>query len=67
MDAPGVVVVPGVVSEAKASEYVSRAHDWLESFDLGYRRTEPSTWKQANLRQSLPCSLRQPPSLAHVD
>lgn len=45
----GVAVLPGVISKDKAAAYVSRAHDWLESFDLGYDRADPSTWKIEHL------------------
>lgn len=37
-------MVPNVIPAKKAKEYVSKAHDWLESFNLGYARNDPSTW-----------------------
>lgn len=45
----GVVVVPDVLTKDKAAGYVARAHDWLEHFDIGYNRDDPSTWKLENL------------------
>nr|AOR51877.1 phytanoil-CoA dioxygenase [Phaffia rhodozyma] len=45
----GWVVVPNVIPDDRAREYVSRAHDFLESFNLGYNRDDPSTWNLSSL------------------
>lgn len=46
------MVIKGVVPPARAAEYASRAHDWLESFDLGYKRDDPKTYLADNLPTS---------------
>jgi len=46
---PGFAVVPNVLSEEKAAAYVDQCYDWLESFDLGYKRDDPSTYKLENI------------------
>jgi len=38
-----------MITEEKAAEYVDKAHAWLEGFNLGYKRSDPSTYHSANL------------------
>ncbi|KIY61171.1 hypothetical protein CYLTODRAFT_384793 [Cylindrobasidium torrendii FP15055 ss-10] len=45
----GYVVVPGVLDQAKCDEYIDRMHFWLESFGLGYKRSDSDTWKKEML------------------
>jgi len=46
----GFVVIKGVVSKEKAlGYYANAAEDWLEGFNLGYKRDDPSTWNVKNL------------------
>jgi len=45
----GYVVVKNVISEERAAYYVEQMHEWLESFGLGYSRSDPSTWKPENV------------------
>lgn len=45
----GWVVLPGAIPSANAKSYVSAAQDWLESFNLGYKRDDKSTHLAANL------------------
>ena len=45
----GFVVVKNVVSAEKAEGYVQAAHEWLEGFQLGYKRDDQSTWRVKNL------------------
>ncbi len=40
----GYVVVKNVIPKERADEYVSRAYDWLEGFNLGFDRNDRSTW-----------------------
>jgi hypothetical protein len=42
-------VVRNVITPEKAAGYVDEAHKWLEGFNLGYKRDDPSTWHKANL------------------
>lgn len=44
LDKDGFVVIPGVVSEEKASQYESRFFDWLEALNPNIKRTDKSTW-----------------------
>ncbi len=39
----GYAVIKGVVPRERCAEYVEDIHEWLESFDLGYNRDDPST------------------------
>jgi hypothetical protein len=45
----GFAVVPNVIPEGKAAEYVQQCYDWLEIFELGFKRDDPSTFKPENL------------------
>ncbi|KAF9043649.1 hypothetical protein BDZ89DRAFT_1059571 [Hymenopellis radicata] len=45
----GWAVVPGVLAKDKCDAYITRMHAWLESFGLGYKREDPSTWDMSNL------------------
>ncbi|KAF4540680.1 Phytanoyl- dioxygenase [Lasiodiplodia theobromae] len=45
----GFVVVKGVLSQEKASSYVDRMFQWLESFPFGFKRDDPSTWNANHL------------------
>ncbi|KAM0751007.1 hypothetical protein T439DRAFT_325165 [Meredithblackwellia eburnea MCA 4105] len=45
----GYAVIPGVLSPERSAEYRSRAMDWLESWDRGFKRDDPSTWGQEHL------------------
>ncbi|KZO90876.1 hypothetical protein CALVIDRAFT_489806, partial [Calocera viscosa TUFC12733] len=42
-------VVKGVISKEKAAEYAVKGDDWLEGFNLGYKRDDRSTWNVKNL------------------
>lgn len=39
----------GVISKEKAAEYALAGEDWLEGFNLGYKRDDPSTWDVKHL------------------
>jgi hypothetical protein len=43
------VVIPSVISEAKAAEYVDRMYKWLEGFGKGFKGDDRSTWKVENM------------------
>jgi len=45
------VVVKGAVSREKAAEYAKKGEDWLEGFNFGYKRDDPSTWDVKKLPQ----------------
>lgn len=45
----GFVVVKGVIEPQKAGEYVDKMISWLEKFQSGFNRHDPSTWKTENL------------------
>lgn len=37
-------VVKGTIPAERAAEYVQRMYGWLESFNLGFKGNDPSTW-----------------------
>ncbi|KAL2867669.1 phytanoyl-CoA dioxygenase family protein [Aspergillus lucknowensis] len=45
----GYAVVKGAIPLDRASKYADEFYSYLEGFDLGYRRNDPSTVKRANL------------------
>ena len=45
----GWTVVKETISKEKALAYADEGYKWLESWDLGYKRNDPSTRKAANL------------------
>jgi len=49
LERDGFVLVKGVVSKEKVAEYAKAGEDWLEGFNLGYKRDDPSTWDVKNL------------------
>jgi len=61
----GVVVVKGVITKEKAAEYAQRAEEWLEGFNLGYKRDDPSTWDVKNLPRHNRGGLYSQYSFAH--
>jgi hypothetical protein len=42
----GFAVVKGIVPKERCAQYVEDIHEWLESFNLGYNRNDPSTVKE---------------------
>ncbi|KAL8279770.1 hypothetical protein RQP46_007865 [Phenoliferia psychrophenolica] len=42
----GYAVVRGAIPADRAAGYVNAMHDWLESFNLGYKRDDPNTIKK---------------------
>ncbi|KAJ9093167.1 hypothetical protein QFC21_006483 [Naganishia friedmannii] len=42
----GYAVVKGVLPVQRCNEYIDQIQDWLESFNLGYNRNDPSTVKE---------------------
>ncbi|KAK4057267.1 hypothetical protein OIO90_001764 [Microbotryomycetes sp. JL221] len=42
----GYAVIKNAVPEDKAAYYVSEIHQWLEDFNLGYKRDDPSTIRE---------------------
>lgn len=42
----GYCVVKNVLSQERAAMYVDQVHEWLESFNLGYKRDDPSTIRE---------------------
>jgi len=61
----GFVVVKGVITKEKAAEYAQQAEDWLEGFNLGYKRDDPTTWDVKNLPKHVNGGLYQHYSIAH--
>ncbi|GAA5870749.1 hypothetical protein JCM16303_001575 [Sporobolomyces ruberrimus] len=51
----GYAVVKGAIPRARALEYRSRAFDWLESWNRGFKRDDPSTFGD----ECLPVNRRQ--------
>ncbi|GMK59661.1 hypothetical protein CspeluHIS016_0802670 [Cutaneotrichosporon spelunceum] len=45
----GYTVVPGVISKEKAQHYVDEMYKWLESFGMGFKGDDRSTWRIANV------------------
>jgi len=63
----GYVVIKGVVSKDKALNYYAPAgEDWLEGFNLGYKRDDPSTWDVKNLPRHNHGGLYSQYSFAHA-
>ncbi|KAI9637511.1 uncharacterized protein MKK02DRAFT_23915 [Dioszegia hungarica] len=44
LDSKGYTVVKGAIPAERAAEYVQRMYGWLESFNLGFKGNDPSTW-----------------------
>ena len=42
-------LVKGAVPKERALNYADKAEDWLEGFNMGYRRNDRSTWKPTNI------------------
>lgn len=42
----GFCVIKNVISKEKAAETVDEIHQWLEDFNLGYKRDDPSTIRE---------------------
>jgi len=42
----GYCVIKNVISQEKAAQTVDQIHEWLESFNLGYKRDDPSTIRE---------------------
>ncbi|RMJ27111.1 Phytanoyl-CoA dioxygenase PhyH [Aspergillus sp. HF37] len=45
----GYAVIKGAIPLERAEKYSNAFYDYLEGFELGYRRDDPSTVKQSNL------------------
>ncbi|KAJ9122679.1 hypothetical protein QFC24_004108 [Naganishia onofrii] len=45
----GYVIVRGIISPEEAHQYAEKAGDWLEGFNLGYKKDDPATWRKENL------------------
>ncbi len=45
----GWAVVPEAIAKEKALGYADEGYKWLESWGLGYKRSDPSTRKSSNL------------------
>jgi hypothetical protein len=43
----GYVVVPNVIPQDKAAEYVNDANEWLKGFGKGFDINDKSTWQVA--------------------
>ncbi|KAJ9127729.1 hypothetical protein QFC24_000012 [Naganishia onofrii] len=39
----GYAVIKGAIPKERAAKYVDEMHEWLESFEMGYKRGDPST------------------------
>jgi len=61
----GFVLVKGVITPEKAAEYVNQGEDWLEGFNLGYKRDDPSTWDVKSLPKHIKGGLYSHFSFAH--
>lgn len=59
-------VARGVATPEKAAEYVDAAHAWLEGFNKGYKRDDPSTWDVKNLPRHGKGGLYSWYSIAHA-
>ncbi|GAA6010569.1 hypothetical protein JCM10207_007743 [Rhodosporidiobolus poonsookiae] len=67
LERDGFVVIPHVVAPAKAAEYSDRGLQWLESFDLGFKRDDQSTWRQQHLPDRNQGGLVATHAIAHED
>ncbi|GAA5920176.1 hypothetical protein JCM6882_005455 [Rhodosporidiobolus microsporus] len=67
LERDGFVVIPDVVSAAKAAEYTEKGLKWLESFELGFKRDDPSTWRQQHLPDKNQGGLVATHAVAHED
>ena len=37
------------ISTEDAAKYADKAQEWLEGFNMGYKRDDPATWKKDNI------------------
>lgn len=49
MGRTGYVVVKSAIPRERAEKYVDKAYSFLESFNLGFDRNDPSTFDKDNL------------------
>ncbi|GHJ86513.1 hypothetical protein NliqN6_2915 [Naganishia liquefaciens] len=45
----GYVVMRNAISTEDAAKYADKAQEWLEGFNMGYKRDDPATWKKDNI------------------
>ena len=43
------VVMRNAISTEDAAKYADKAQEWLEGFNMGYKRDDPATWKKDNI------------------
>ncbi|GAA6035013.1 hypothetical protein JCM8097_002143 [Rhodosporidiobolus ruineniae] len=62
----GYTVIPAIAVE-KALELRDRAHTWLEDFQLGYKRDDPSTFKKECLPVNMKGGMFHGYGIGHAD
>ncbi|KAM0748166.1 hypothetical protein T439DRAFT_291802 [Meredithblackwellia eburnea MCA 4105] len=45
----GFAIIKAAVPPERAEKYRQRAFDWLEKWDIGFKRNKPETWRPENL------------------
>ena len=48
LEIEGYTVIPNVICNSQANEYINSIWNWLESLQTGIQREDPSTWKSKN-------------------
>ncbi|TVY42181.1 hypothetical protein LOCC1_G003793 [Lachnellula occidentalis] len=61
----GYAVVKNVISEERAAYYVNQMNHWLEGFGLGYKASDPSTWKPENVPVNMKGGMYHDYTVAH--
>ncbi|CAD6569285.1 MAG: hypothetical protein TREMPRED_005173 [Tremellales sp. Tagirdzhanova-0007] len=61
----GFAVIKGVVDPERAANYAERAEEWLEGFNLGYKRDDPVSWDVKHLPRHKKGGLYTQYSFAH--
>ncbi|KAJ9107115.1 hypothetical protein QFC20_003840 [Naganishia adeliensis] len=45
----GFAVLRNDIDPGETAKYADKAHDWLEGFNMGYKRDDSTTWKKENI------------------
>ena len=63
----GWTVIKGAVPRERALEYRDKFFQWLEDFPWGFKRDDPSTWKNEHLPPHIKGGMFYSHGIAHED